>query len=68
MPGGFGAACLMHAFVWLRCAVAPELWEKRSARVQQAHKLLAALCCRRWFEYLCAWLGSQAGQGDPIEW
>lgn len=22
----------------------------------------------KWFEYLCAWLGSQAGQGDPIEW
>jgi hypothetical protein len=22
----------------------------------------------RWFEYVCAWLGSQSGQGDPIEW
>jgi stearoyl-CoA desaturase (delta-9 desaturase) len=21
-----------------------------------------------WFEYMCAWLGSQSGQGDPIEW
>ncbi|KAI8467532.1 MAG: MGDG specific palmitate delta-7 desaturase [Monoraphidium minutum] len=22
----------------------------------------------KWFEYLCAWLGTQGGQGDPIEW
>lgn len=22
----------------------------------------------KWFEYLCAWLGCMAGQGDPIEW
>ncbi|KAF6260540.1 MGDG specific palmitate delta-7 desaturase [Scenedesmus sp. NREL 46B-D3] len=34
------------------------------------HRLLThrSFKCHKWFEYLCAFLGSQAGQGDPIEW
>lgn len=34
------------------------------------HRMLThrSFKCYKWFEYLCAWLGAQAGQGDPIEW
>jgi hypothetical protein len=34
------------------------------------HRMLThrSFKCAKWFEYLCAWIGAQGGQGDPIEW
>ena len=34
------------------------------------HRLLThkSFKCPLWLEYFVAWVGCQAGQGDPIEW